>query len=154
MPDLIVRPARPSDATALTGLVHRSKQSNGYHDAFMAACTEELRVTPTRLIASSYWLAERAGAPIGCAALRPLGETIAEIPAFFIEPAHKRQGVGRQLWRRLHLEAMEKGFVNLTVNADPAAVPFFESLGFRWQRDVPSGSIPGRTLPRMGRPLP
>ncbi|QUJ75900.1 GNAT family N-acetyltransferase [Sulfitobacter albidus] len=154
LPDLILRPARAPDAPGLSDLIYRSKHSNGYDDAFMAACAHELRVTPARLIASTYWLAERGGTPLGCAALRPHTDTVGEVHAFFIDPDHKRQGIGRLLWRRLHRTAMGQGFASLILDADPAAVPFYEDLGFRWRRDVPSGSIPGRTLPQMTRPLP
>ena len=37
----------------------------------------------------------------------------------------------------------------LTLNADPSAVPFYEHVGARIVGTSPSGSIPGRELPRM-----
>ena len=52
-----IRRARPVDAKALTVLCMRSKQSNGYDDAFMAACSDELTITPKRLLNEEYWVA-------------------------------------------------------------------------------------------------
>ncbi|MEQ6249224.1 GNAT family N-acetyltransferase [Sulfitobacter sp. HNIBRBA3233] len=154
LPDIILRPADPADAAALTRLVYRSKRSNGYDDAFMAACAEELRIRPGDVLTMRFWLTERAGVPLGCAALRRRDKVTGTVHAFFIDPDHKRMGLGRMLWRRLHREALGMGLARLTLDADPAAVPFYMSLGFNWIADVPSGSVPGRHLPRLARNLP
>lgn len=67
---LEIRRARPDEADALTDLSMRSKRSNGYDDAFMEACREELTVTPKRLAEGEYWVAV-ADDICGCVCLLP-----------------------------------------------------------------------------------
>lgn len=144
-----LRRARPEDAEILTELSMRSKRSNGYDDAFMAACREELTVTVERLCEGEYWVAE-SDAVCGCACLvADLANRSGEVHAFFIHPEWQRKGIGRLLWRKLAERAREEGLTDLYLDADPFAVPFYEALGFEVTGEVPSGSIPGRTLPRM-----
>lgn len=146
---LEIRRARPDEADALTDLSMRSKRSNGYDDAFMDACREELTVTPKRLAEGEYWVAV-ADDICGCACLLPdEKDASGEIHAFFIDPELKRQGIGRLLWSRVLRSASAKRLVRLHLDADPYAVPFYESLGFVVVDKVPSGSIPGRFLPKM-----
>ncbi|MDP6876881.1 MAG: GNAT family N-acetyltransferase [Alphaproteobacteria bacterium] len=144
-----LRRARLDDNNVLTALFFRSKQSNGYDDAFMAACREELTVTADDLKAGEYWIAETHEV-CGCACLlpdpdRPTGE----VHAFFIDPNHQRQGVGRLLWQKLLERARAQNLVELRLDADPFAVPFYRKLGFEIVGTMPSGSIPGREIPHM-----
>lgn len=144
---LAIRLARPSDALALTDLVLRSKRSNGYDDAFMAACTEELSVTISDIEVGLYWIAAR-DIPLGCVCLDPKGES-GQISAFFVDPDAKRQGIGQLLWQHVKREAQALGIIRLSLDADPAAVPFYNALGFEVIGETPSGSIPNRMLPLM-----
>ncbi len=153
--ELILRPARPDEAEALTDLVMRPKQSNGYDDAFMAACADELRVTPARIAAGNFWVAVAQGALRGCVTLDPDSATgQGTISTFFIDPDTKRQGVGRALWGEVQAAARSQGMSLLKLDADPAAVSFYQAMGFKTVREVPSGSIPGRVLPQMELALP
>jgi N-acetylglutamate synthase-like GNAT family acetyltransferase len=147
--DIRIRRARPEDAGVLTELSIRSKRSNGYNDQFMAACREELTVTEERLMAGEYWVAE-SDVVCGCACLLadPDGRS-GEIHAFFIDPQWQRKGIGRRLWQKLLGRAKEQGLGELHLDADPAAVPFYEAMGFQVTGSAASGSIPGRSLPRM-----
>ncbi|UWR22759.1 GNAT family N-acetyltransferase [Sulfitobacter sp. S190] len=137
----------------MTALIMRSKQSNGYDAAFMAMCAEELRVTPDRISATPYWVAKRGAQILGCAALTSLSPDCGEVHAFFIDPAHQRQGIGRALWGHLLLQARARGFRELRLDADPAAVAFYQTLGFHLEGTSPSGSIPDRTIPHMARKI-
>lgn len=141
-----LRRAQAADAEALTALAYASKQSNGYDDAFMAACVDELRVTPDQIAATHFLLAEdTSGPPLGCACLTPKGE----ISSFYIDPHHQRRGIGRLLWGGIMDAAKAQNLTRLTLDADPAAVPFYSAMGFEVVAEVPSGSIPGRLLPQM-----
>lgn len=144
-----IRPARPEDAPLMTDLVIRSKQSNGYDDAFMAACRDELSITADQFEARAFWVAEDDGlcGVVGLTADR--GSPSGEVCSFFVDPDCKRKGVGRLLWRALVVYAAANGLTSFRLDADPAAVPFYEALGFRTVGYVPSGSIAGRTLPHM-----
>ncbi len=141
------RRARPEEAEALTALIYASKQSNGYDDAFMRACAAELRVRPEDIAAGNIWVAKGHDL-MGCATLSCSG-TVGNISAFFVDPAHKRRGVGRLLWDHLRKEARAQGMIYLRLDADPAAVSFYRAMGWRVTGQSPSGSIPGRTLPLM-----
>ena len=141
-----LRRAQAKDAPALTTLVYMSKQSNGYDDAFMAACADELRVTPAQIAETDFFLVQAANdALLGCACLTQAGE----IKKVFVHPDHKRRGVGRLLWTALQNAAQARGMTELTLDADPEAVPFYTALGFSIVGESPSGSIPGRVLPQM-----
>ncbi len=143
-----IRRARPDEAAVLTDLTLRSKRSNGYDDAFMEACREELTVTAARLEEGEYWVAV-ADIIRGCACILDRGDGSGEVHAFFIDPDFQRQGVGRALWQKLVERAAARDIGILRLDADPAAVPFYRALGFVEIGKAPSGSIEGRTLPRM-----
>lgn len=144
-----IRRARPEEAAALTDLSLRSKRSNGYDEAFMEACREELTVTASRLAAGEFWVAEADGLR-GCVCLAAdLEAGSGEVEAFFVDPDWQRRGVGRLLWLKVLERARSKGLARLHLDADPAAVPFYEAMGFRVMGEAPSGSIEGRMLPRM-----
>lgn len=151
---MLIRPARPDEADDLTRLCMRSKRSNGYDDAFMRACAAELAVTPERMGQAAFIVAAEGDLLLGCAALHRLEDPkTGEVEAFFIAPEAQRRGVGRALWDALHTMADGLGLVRLKLDADPAAVPFYEAMGFVRTGSVPSGSIAGRTLPLMERAL-
>lgn len=147
--DIIIRPARPLEAGQLTELSLRSKQSNDYNDEFMDACREELTVTPERIEGNEYWVAE-ADHICGCACLsRSTVDHSGEVHAFFIEPAHQRQGIGTLLWDALLQRVQQRGLTQLFLDADPFATAFYESLGFEKICETPSGPIAKRMIPRM-----
>lgn len=146
---MILRPARPDEALVLTDLAMRSKRSNGYDAAFMAACRHELTVCPSHLARAEYWLAEiDVVCGFACLAVHD-GNRAGEIDAFFIDPDWQRKGVGRALWSKLLERARSMELDELVVAADPAAVAFYEAMGFRIIGQEASGSIPGRLIPRM-----
>lgn len=147
---LQIRLAKPSETAILTELSMRSKRSNGYDDAFMEACREELTVTVERMEEGEYWVAER-GVICGCVCLTPdiSDKNTAEINAFFIDPQWQRKGIGRLLWEKILERAAQRNITNLTLDADPDAVSFYEAMGFETIGETPSSSIPGRVLPKM-----
>ena len=146
---ITIRKATVEDCVAITELSLRSKQSNGYDDGFMAACRDELTVTPERLTVGEYWVAEDH-VLYGCVCLAlDKNQKSAEIHAFFIAPEYQRKGIGRRLWQQLTERATALGVNSLRLDADPAAVPFYQQLGFSVAGESPSGSIAGRSLPHM-----
>lgn len=119
----------------------------------MALCVDDLRVTPEDIQSKLIWVAERE-ALLGCVTLLPDPEGISgEVGSFFIHPNAKRQGLGRQLWATVLKAAQDAQLRHLHLDADPAAVPFYEAVGFRVTGEVPSTAIPGRSLPYMERDI-
>ena len=146
-PDVVLRPARPAEATALTGLALRSKASWGYEPAFMDACTDELTITPDRC-AGRLVVAERAGAFVGYAELDG-GPPRVELRGLFVEPGQQGGGIGRMLFDDACRRAAALGATTLFWDADPFAEEIYVRLGGRTVGRAPSGSVPGRMLPRM-----
>lgn len=142
-----VRQARADEAAVLTELAMRAKASWGYDEAFMAACRDELTLTPAKMAAWQVWVAEVGGQVAGMVALSL--ENGAEVEDFFVEPQLQGRGVGGALMAQLLAAARAAGAEVLEVDADPNAEGIYAKLGFETFSRSPSGSIPGRWLPRM-----
>lgn len=149
--ELIIRRAELHERDALTDLCMRSKQSNGYDDAFMAACADELSVQDSWISDDDFWLAQTGeGKLVGCIRLSlEEGQRTGELETCFVDPAWQGRKVGRQLFEALFKRVQELGLSGIGLDADPSAEPFYARLGFVTTGRTPSGSIPGRTLPRM-----
>lgn len=145
---LILRAARVDELEALTALCLRSKAVWGYDEAFMAACRTELTLTALDLNESDVQVAERDGVLIGLAQISVDG-TQADLEKLFVEPAVLRSGAGRALFEWAAAAAREHGAATLIIDADPDAAPFYRRMGARDDGVAPSGSIPGRMLPRL-----
>jgi GNAT superfamily N-acetyltransferase len=142
------RRAAVQDVEALSELVVRSKASNGYSDEFMRAFAPELIVRPALLQVGEVWVCEVGGEMAGLLHLVCDGE-VAELEAMFVEPAYKRTGLGRQMFCFVETRLAALGACSVELDADPFAVRFYEAMGCSLVGYSPSGSIPGRMLPRM-----
>ena len=147
MSEVVVRRARPDEAEALSELAMRAKASWGYDADFMEACRAELTLTPEQMLAWQVWVAEADGQIAGMVALSLEGG--AAVEDFFVEPAFQGRGVGAGLMATLVAAARAAGAQVLEVDADPNAEAIYARLGFETFGRSPSGSIPGRWLPRM-----
>lgn len=149
--EMKIRPARAGEADALTRLALCSKASNGYDEAFMAACVAELTIPEAAIAAGEVFVAGDE-APLGMCRLIVRGE-LGHVEDMFVDPQAKRGGVGRALWDHLEQRARSLGCRRLGLDADPFAVPFYQAMGMVIVGESPSGSIPGRMLPRMEKAL-
>ncbi len=153
MATFAIREPRPDEASALTDLAMRAKASWGYDAEFMEACRAELTVTPQTLRESRFWVAEEhRGGLVGMIALGA-AEDHAELEDFFVAPEAQGEGIGRALMDAVQAECRARGLTRIEVDADPNAEAIYARLGFRTVGRSPSGSIPGRWLPRMARTL-
>jgi GNAT superfamily N-acetyltransferase len=143
-----VRTARLDEAEALTELALRSKASWGYSAEFMAASRVELTVSAERMAAWDFWVAELGGELAGMIALSQ-EDGRAAIEDFFVDPRFQKRGVGAALMAVLLATCRERAVTALDVDADPNAEAIYARFGFRTVGRTPSGSIPGRFLPRM-----
>jgi GNAT superfamily N-acetyltransferase len=148
--EITIRQARLDEADQLTQLALRSKASWGYSEDFMAACRDELALTAARLAAWDVWVADVDEVLAGMIALRLEPEAAkAEIEYFFVEPALQGRGIGAALAAAALAACRLKAVKLVCVDADPNAEVIYRHFGFRSTGFAPSGSIPGRTLPRM-----
>lgn len=143
-----IRPGRPEEAEALTELALRSKAHWGYDAAFLDACRAELTLTPEDVVVDRVVVAEVDDVVVGLVALAgtpPQGD----LSFLFVDPSSMGGGVGRALFAAAVRTARAEGFSGFTVEADPDAEAFYLQMGARRDGSVPSGSIPGRMLPRL-----
>lgn len=145
---ITLRPARPDEAEALTGLILRSKAHWGYDDAFMAACREELTMTPEDVERRRTFVAT-AGDELAAVATLDGAPPEGELGTLFVDPAFIGQGLGKRLYRHVTALARAMGFASLTIDSDPNAEPFYQAMGAKTIGSTPSGSIPGREVPLL-----
>jgi GNAT superfamily N-acetyltransferase len=146
--DVIIRAATPDEADMLSELAVRSKGHWGYDDAFLDACRAELAVAPNACDGEHVLVAVQHGAVAGFAEIAgspPKGE----LAALFVDPVFIGGGVGTRLLAAAVSRAAAMGFESLVIDADPEAEGFYLSAGAVRTGEVASGSIPGRTLPRL-----
>lgn len=145
---LHLRAPNPDELDYLSALCLRSKAVWGYDAAFMAACRQELTLTTADLLETPLQLAEDDA---GVAALAQLSLQGADavLEKLFVEPARLRAGTGSLLFRWAADTARSAGATRMTIDADPGAAAFYVRMGARPAGMVPSGSIPGRLLPRL-----
>lgn len=143
-----LRPPHPEELTAFSALCLRSKAHWGYDEAFLAACREELSLTNADLADTELIVAETLGEIVGIAQVSMEGQR-SWLEKLFVEPTKFKQGAGRLLYQWAINVAQRAGAAVLIIEADPGAVPFYERMGARRSGTAPSGSIPGRVLPRM-----
>jgi GNAT superfamily N-acetyltransferase len=149
---LTLRAAHPDEAAALTELCLRSKAVWGYDAAFMAACRDELMLTPETLGGSLLRVTERDGRVIGMVQIEIAGE-VAQLDRLFVEPDQLRSGAGRILLDWAKTAARQAGATVMIIEADPGAVGFYRREGAVDAGTVASGSIPGRLIPRLSLAL-
>ena len=148
MVDVLLRPARQAEAALLTELARRSKGHWGYDAAFVAACHDELTIEAAQCDGVHVIVAERAGRVGGYYQLAgepPRGE----LADLFIDPPAIGLGIGGALLRHARDHARSLGYELLTIDADPHAEAFYVHGGAVRSGVTPSGSIPGRMLPRL-----
>jgi GNAT superfamily N-acetyltransferase len=127
----------------------RSKAVWGYDAVFMEACRSELTINPVDLQASRIQVAETASRKIVGVVQVKSTDTDADLAKLFVEPGRLRAGTGRLLFEWAIRSARELGAIRLTIEAEPEAAGFYEKMGAQLVGTAPSGSIPGRTIPKL-----
>jgi len=163
-----LRLAEARDVPALEALIAlsaRSLQAATYAPAQIEAALGSVFAVDTQLIAdATYYVAQRGRAIVGCGGWSrrktlfgghgtgsagddpPLDPTrdAARIRAFFVHPAHARQGIGRELLARCERAAVEAGFRRLELVATLAGEPLYLAFAFRaverYDLTLPGGS--------------
>jgi GNAT superfamily N-acetyltransferase len=145
---LTIRPPTIDELAGLSDLCFRSKAVWGYDEEFMEACRGELSFGPRDLELTSIAVAEHNGKPTGVAQLRVIGDE-AHLLKLFVEPNALRGGTGTALLVWATDVAKKLGAERLTIESDPDAAPFYRRMGAHDVGQAPSGSVPGRMLPKL-----
>lgn len=142
-----IRRALPGDAARLSELAMRSKAVWGYDAQFMAACRDELTLSPGDVETLPTFLAEIGCALLGFYSLEPLSDGTVELGHLFVEPEAIGRGVGRRLIEHAKRQARTAGYATMVIQGDPNAERFYRVAGGRLIGTKESLSIPGRMLP-------
>ena len=123
-----VRPAKSSEAEALTSIALLSKGSWGYPDEYLQLWEDELTITDAYISAHVVWCAERGGTVVGFYSLTQIAEGL-ELDFLYLLPDHMGQGVGSALLRHATEQAREMGVRSLRIVSDPNAEGFYTKHG-------------------------
>lgn len=132
----------------LSALCLRSKSVWGYDDVFLEACRDELTLTPADLSRTRVLVAVANDSHAGVVQVACDGD-IASLEKLFVAPERIGTGIGRRLFAWARRKASAAGARGMIIDADPGAVGFYKRMGARKIGQAPSGSIAGRTLPRL-----
>lgn len=83
---------------------------------------------------SAFVIARWKGEPVGCGAIRPLEEEIAEIKRMYVLPEGRRRGIGRRVMEELERLAGEFGYRAIWLETglqQPDAIALYERSGYR-----------------------
>jgi putative acetyltransferase len=101
--------------------------------------------TPSPLSPSAQFVvAYVLGQPVGCGALAPFEPGVGEVKRMYVQPGHRRTGVGRRVLRALERRAVASGLDRLILETgirNPEAIALYESAGF--ERTEPYGEYIG-----------
>jgi GNAT superfamily N-acetyltransferase len=143
-----LRRPEPHELPLVSELCLRSKAVWGYNQAFLEACRAELTIRSEELESTALCVAERDSAIVGVAQII-VESDVADLQKMFVEPGAIGLGIGSALFAWVVSTAIQLGARYLTIDADPGAIGFYERMGAVERGSVPSGSIPGRMLPRL-----
>jgi GNAT superfamily N-acetyltransferase len=149
--EIVIRPARPGEAAALTRICIRAKAHWGYDATFMAAAARLLEIHESEIRAGGVLAALRNAASAtasGVAVVVPRRRPgWCELSHLFVEPESFGLGIGRALFSAAAALAKDRGATHLSILSDPNAAAFYSKLGARLCGEAPSGVERNRMLP-------
>jgi GNAT superfamily N-acetyltransferase len=143
-----IRDARTDELQALSELCLRSKAMWGYDQDFLTACKDELLLQAEDLKFSQIVIAELSAEIAGIAQVK-IESLEAHLLKMFVEPTCLKNGIGSALFDWARETSKTKGATKLIIESDPNAAEFYRLMGARDTGLTPSGSIPGRMLPKL-----
>jgi GNAT superfamily N-acetyltransferase len=149
---LTIRAPTIDELSDLSDLCFRSKAVWGYDEEFMNACRGELSFQPRDLELTPIAVAEHDGKTIGVAQVKVVDDE-ADLLKLFVEPTALRRGTGKALLVWAANVAKKLGAMRLMIDSDPDAAPFYRRMGAYDVGQAPSGSVPGRMLPKLAMNL-
>jgi GNAT superfamily N-acetyltransferase len=155
--ELLIRPARPDEASSMTALCIRAKAHWGYDLHFMTTAARLLQIRVEQIEAGGVLAALRDSAqqPCGVAAIVPLRRPgWFELSHLFVAPECFGLGIGRALFDAAVARAADRGATHVSILSDPNAAGFYEKLGARRCGEAPSGVDRKRMLPLFELSIP
>lgn len=155
-PTLRIAPAQlPADLGHVRALFTAYAQGLGV-DLHFQGFEAELASLPGKYAApmGSILLAWQGDQPVGCIAMRPLGDGICEMKRLYVAPAGRGLGLGRVLSDALIRTARQAGHRRMVLDTLDRLVPairLYDSMGFRSIAPYYDNPLPGVVY--MGRDL-
>jgi GNAT superfamily N-acetyltransferase len=141
-----IRRAGPHEAEALSALALRSKALWDYDADFLEACRGPLTLSPEYVDECPVYVVEHAGRIAGFYGLR--GESpVVRLEYLYVDPLAVGRGHGRALWDHALRSARAAGALEIVVEADPHAEPFYLRMGAERVGEAPSEAVADRMLP-------
>ena len=145
-------PAQPNDHQQLTQLTKLSKAYWGYSEAQIAAWSEDLTISEAYITNNLVYKYVENKQIIGYYSLIDPEENNIQLDNLFIHPSKIGKGYGRLLLEAAIATARMRGFITMTLHADPHATAFYKKKGFEVLGQLPT-SIPNRFLPIMRKKI-
>ncbi len=149
-----IRPARPSDLSALDAMFARAYPKllkPDYPPSILVTALPLIsKAQPALLRSGTYYVAKMAGQIVGAGGWTPQRRRgIGDIRHVVTDDRYIRRGIGRRLMGRIIEEARAAGVALLDCKSTRTAVPFYQAVGF-----VPLGPIevelrPGIVFPAI-----
>jgi N-acetylglutamate synthase-like GNAT family acetyltransferase len=140
------------EAKHLTEIALKSKAFWGYSNVLIESWRSDLTVTE-KAIANAFiykFMIDKKVA--GFYFLNPPKTKNIELEMLFVAPRYIGKGIGKQLLHHAFKKAKQSHATFMTLLADPNAVPFYQSQGFKII-DKKESAIVGRFLPVMEKDL-
>ena len=144
----IRRAESPDDYRAFTELAREYLDSLGFDVDFQDVdreMAEAQRRYGEAARGAALLVLDRAGAVVGIAALRDLGNGACELKRMYVKPCHRGSGIGRRLCETAICVAERLGYQVMrldTMQRMAAATRLYESLGFRRIRPYTINPLP------------
>ena len=129
---LVLESSNPQGEEATRLLLALRAESRGRYEDVISESTPPPRSMPLGTH-SALLLARLEGRVVGCAALHPVEDGVAEVRRVYVAPSFRRQGIARRLLTALEQVASQRGYAVLrleTGTRQPEAIALYESLGF------------------------
>lgn len=143
---ITIRRAEIDDIDALVALQWRASLENVAYAEDLKANPGSISLPAEQVSEGHVFLAERDGQLAGFAVALPRADGDFELDGLFVDPAHWRFGIGRELTDRCVAHAVIGGAQRLHVIAAPEALGFYQVVGFVTTGDVATRFGPAVTM--------
>lgn len=120
--------AKPSEAATLSAIAWAAKAFWGYPSHWMEHWREQLTIRPDFIAENETFAAIISRQSVAFHALVETANAF-RLEHLWVLPNWIGQGIGRALFRHAAERAAARGALNLTIEADPKAEPFYRRMG-------------------------